>query len=211
MDREEELLRAWHPGFFKVSDPNHSLDTFFLDVLRSTQHRHSDLITEWAKAFLDSHPVPEQRTPESIKAWSDRIEWTHDEYGQEYAAIACRLAITIAAEEQRDLTNHQYLQARFPDLVDERTKIRIRSSWLKYAWSFCERVEAMTLDDRLSGTLVRLHDVYERGDEIVIDYDTMPPVVHGHMSTSDPRVLLKIKHIAEEIALDSKLQGKTDE
>jgi hypothetical protein len=61
---------------------------------------------------------------------------------------------------------------------------------------------------KLQGTRVRLRDVYERGGQIVIDYDTIPPLLDGVMSTSDPRLLLRIRHIAEEIALDSKLEAK---
>lgn len=351
MDRQEQLLRAWHPRFFDVSDPPQKTDTIFLDFLRGTQRNHADKIEEWKQGFLSWHPVNEQRTPEAIKAWADDVPWTSDEYGKEYAAIAVRLAITLhieaekaaskarldklsgrandVAEEQRkeaainavrdriygrqkalaiydgDLTRarrhyrvdqgwhdildqlvtdlskiptagffsagqkwgglnigfvcddafraaaeavtevacqkafitceicgrpgevrkqgwwkvlcdkhremrsiREHLQARFPSLVDRDTKINIRGSWAKYPWLWCEQVEAMELSGKLTGTRIRLHDVYERNGEIIIDYDTMPPVVDGQMSASDPRVLLRIRHIAEEIALDSRLESK---
>jgi hypothetical protein len=116
----------------------------------------------------------------------------------------------VLCDEHQDMRSiKEHLRARFPDLVDADSKILIRGSWLKYPWLFLEQIEALMLEDKLKGTRIRLRDVYERGGQIVLEYDTIPPCDEdGRMSTSDPRVLLKIRHIAEEIALESKLETK---
>ena len=38
-----------------------------MDQLKAESDRH---LEAWAKAFLDFHPMPDQRTPESIRAWA---------------------------------------------------------------------------------------------------------------------------------------------
>lgn len=322
MDREEALLREWKPGWFAFeSAPERTdLDDLFLQLFKGTQRNHAVQIQEWAQAFLDLHPVADQRTMEAVKAWADRIEWPDQEYGAEYVALACRIAVTIAIEDQaQDATitavqdriygrqkelaiydgdlekarrfyrvdagwhpildelviglskiptagffsagqkwgglkvafvcdddfrqeaeaiteiacqkaeitceicgeagvirkqgwwkvlcdQHQdmrsvkeHLRARFPQLVDRDTKIDIHPEWYKYPHSFLEQVEQLEFDHKL----LRIHDVYERGGEIVIDYDS------GSVSSASipPRIALRIRHIAEEIALESKLEG----
>ncbi|MBY5684865.1 hypothetical protein HFO32_22335 [Rhizobium leguminosarum] len=90
---------------------------------------------------------------------------------------------------------------RFPALIDEATKIDIRPEWIKYVYQFCEQVEALDFDHRR----MRLHDIYEAAGGIVLDYDTMPDTEQG---TIPPRIKLRIRHIADETSLESKLEGK---
>ncbi|RVL87637.1 hypothetical protein CN140_01520 [Sinorhizobium meliloti] len=99
----------------------------------------------------------------------------------------------------------EILIARFPALVDDATKIDVRPEWIKFIYQFCERVEALDFDL----TRMRLHDIYEDRGRIVLDYDTLPEWL-GRPSVP-PRIKLKLRHFAEEIALESQLEGKDDE
>lgn len=141
MDREEQLLRAWKPNWFsfETAPERTNLDDFFLKLFQGTQRAHVEQIQAWCKAFLDLHPVPSQRTPEAIEAWSDQIKWT-EEYGAEYATLACRLAITIAAEEEAKEATITGVQARIygrqkelaiydGDLVRARRHYRVDQGW----------------------------------------------------------------------------------
>ena len=320
-DREEQLLREWHPAWF--ADSGRPIDQLSLAIFRSAQKNFAAEIRAWSKAFLDFHPVDEQRTPEAVQAWSNQIQ-VEECYHPEMVAEACRLAVTIQAEDDRkqgmiDATrqrmeerlkalaiydgdvekarqfyhvgegwwpildevvraygqiegvgflragtkwaslrveaivpeearkavkainqeaddrarhtceicgkpgelrtrgwhkilcpehaaenastmNRGHLQSRWPDWIDDRTKIEARQPWMKFIWQFCEQIEQLDFDHRL----LRLHHVYEQSGQIMIDYDS------GSLSpaTIPPRIKLKIKHIAEEIALESKLESK---
>lgn len=56
-------------------EKNRRLDAS-LDEIKAEHDRY---IRDWAKAFLDFHLVPEQRTPEAIGAWADMGKVSQDE------------------------------------------------------------------------------------------------------------------------------------
>ena len=109
-----------------------------------------------------------------------------------------RQAAIDAERERRAEAFFEGLQQRFPQFVDDRTRIEVRSSWSKWAWLFLERVEQLDFDHHL----LRLHHVYEERGKLVIDYDS------GSTSPASipPRIALRIRHIAEEIQLEARLQ-----
>lgn len=92
LEKEEQLLKAWQPGLFA--------DQMSMGFFRTIRAINESDIEKWSKAFLDYHPVPEQRSTQAIKAWSDDVPWPSDECGKEYAALAVRLKITLQIEEE---------------------------------------------------------------------------------------------------------------
>jgi len=87
---------------------------------------------------------------------------------------------------------------RFPQFVDDRSKFEIRDEWFRYVLQWLERVEQLDFDH----SLIRLHHIYEERGRLIIDYDS------GSISPASipPRIALRIRHIAEEIQLEARLQ-----
>lgn len=80
-------------------------DTAWIETFQRVQREHRDDINAFAQAFLDSHPVADQRSAEAIRTWADGLPWPDGREGVEQARMAVRMAIAMrmsfALKEQK--------------------------------------------------------------------------------------------------------------
>ncbi|WP_037068252.1 hypothetical protein [Allorhizobium undicola] len=80
-------------------------DTAWIETFHRVQRQHRDDINAFAQAFLDSHPVADQRTAEAIRTWADQLPWQDGRDGVEQARMGVRMAIAMrmsyASEPQK--------------------------------------------------------------------------------------------------------------
>ncbi|MBY3594262.1 hypothetical protein HJA87_31160 [Rhizobium bangladeshense] len=72
---------------------------------------------EWAKAFLDFHPLPEQRTPDAIEAWADMGKVNREEM----SAVIQKMVDSRPA----DSAKRAQLQAAHDRMVEARRRAAV--------------------------------------------------------------------------------------
>ncbi|HCJ74685.1 hypothetical protein [Agrobacterium pusense] len=109
----DDVFSEFRPGFFA------DRDTAWIEAFHQVQREHKDDIDAWSQAFIDFHPVDDQRTREAITAWADQLQWPNDREGVEQARMGVRMAIAMrisyASEQQR-----AYSLREFAELLDVR-------------------------------------------------------------------------------------------
>lgn len=98
----DDVFAEFRPGFFADRDRD------WIETFHSIQRDYGADIEAWANAFLDFHPLRDQRTVGAVKAWADQLPWPDDRDGSEQArmsvriSIAMRMAYSTVAEIRRD-------------------------------------------------------------------------------------------------------------
>ncbi len=115
MTDRDDVTIEFRPGFFG------GRDTAWIETFHQVQRDHKADIDAWAQAFLDSHPVGDQRSRESIVAWTEQLPWPDDREGIEQARMAVRMAIAMRMTyvKERDLTPLQQYRLDHPVEIDE--------------------------------------------------------------------------------------------
>ncbi|TZG36644.1 hypothetical protein [Agrobacterium sp. B1(2019)] len=103
----DDVFAEFRPGFFADKDVG------WIETFHAIQREHKGNIDAWARAFLDFHPVGDQRTVEAVRAWADQLPWPDDRAGIEQArmsvriAIAMRMAYSTVDEIKRDAIRNE--------------------------------------------------------------------------------------------------------
>lgn len=145
----ERYLSEWYPGLSKVR-----ADETIRQLYDSVRRRHEDEIDADVDEFADVFLLDNQRTPESIEAWSkDRAlkKFSDDDYDRQYYEAALRVAITVYIERHRAYRSRYACEPGWWRIVERFVDVGIEHSGFQL-WTAREKWGVLHLSWEALGT-----------------------------------------------------------